>query len=156
MSNTETNLDAVIWRGHRKFHLNGSHECIFSKWGLFWWYLCPDLLFVLQKYLFGVVFLLCLGFFMEGFCSMIAPSPWKDTNCQVQVCLWKSWLMDKGTSSSLHPGSEIKLKPWDMNCLFVQSGWGWDVRRNICFVSPDFYDSFPCLVFECSWRISGN
>lgn len=76
MSNKETNLDAVIWRGHRKFNLNGSHEYTSSKWGLFWGYLCPEFLFLLQKGLFVCFCFVCFFFFMEGFCSVITTSPW--------------------------------------------------------------------------------
>lgn len=77
----------------------------------------------------------------------------KDTICQVQACLWKSWLMDKGINSSLHP--ELKLKSWDVNCLLVETGRVQDVKRNIWFVFPDFYSSFPCLCLNVAGGFQG-
>lgn len=106
---------------------------------------------VLQKYLLGFV----VGFFYGKFLfnDYHKPLTPKDTICQVQACPWKSWLMDKGINSSLHP--ELKLKSWDVNCLLVETGRVQDVKRNIWFVFPDFYSSFPCLCLNVAGGFQG-
>lgn len=78
-----------------------------------------------------------------------------NANCEVQACLWKSGLVDKGVNASLRSRLGTAAEVFKCGLFALETRQPQYVKRKRELVFPGFYECLPCA-FECSWWNSVN